>query len=171
MAKPLQGTVQRSDLAGIVKIPGDLRSKPPTQIVVHRNTAHKLHRASFPDFQGSDLEALAAFHAAPGPYHFRLFPYHLFIDRDGTVSQIHSLMVVSPHCAGQNSRSIGVAFNCDGRIERPTEEQWSSAVRTLRAILCVFPGCGIVPHSLAKRCPGPLVSVATLAKEVANGSG
>lgn len=166
MGRALPGATQRPDLRGDLKLPKDLRPGLPSLIIVHRNTASALWRLRNPEWSGSDLEALAAFHRAEGPHQFRLFPYHVFVDRDGTYHQVHDLMTVSPHARGKNHAGIGVAFNCDGRVEKPSPEQWAGAVKAIREILSIYPRCGIIPHSLAKRCPGLKIDVAALRREV-----
>lgn len=157
----------RRDLSGKVLV-GDRRKLSPTLIVIHRNTASHNWFREHPEDVGkiSHVEALARFHAQPGPWHFRVFPYHYFIDRDGTISQVHDEMTVSPHARGINQKAIGVSLNIDGRREPPTREQLESVIRLCVDIRKRRPKAGIIGHSLKKQCPGPHVKVSEIEAEV-----
>lgn len=160
--------VERFDLAecaGKLHPIKDRRRGRPDLIVVHRNTAGNIW-AERNGFKGPAVEALHHFHAEPGTWSFRIFPYHYFIDRDGTIYHVHSEMTVSPHARNRgNSRSIGIALNVDGRREPPTPEMRESLVWLCSDILFRWPNSAIVGHSAAKRCPGPKVNVSEIETE------
>lgn len=167
-ALPKLVLVERTDLAGRLRLPGDRRKGPVQQIVIHRNTASERYFREHPELRGTipHVEALASFHAEPGPWHFRLFPYHYFVDRDGTVYRVHDEKHVSPHASGRNFKSVGIALNIDGRREKPPPPMWRAVQALCLDIRTRYPGSGIIGHSLSKRCPGPLVDVAALEREV-----
>ena len=156
--------VQRPDLReanGRIR-PGDVRRVHPDRIVIHRNTASEKWYEKHPQERDSVLavEALRNFHAEPGPWSFRLFPYHYFVDRDASVFQVHDEMTVTPHARNVgNYRAIGVTLNVDGRTESPSKEVVEAVSELCAQILQRWPGCRIVGHSEGKRCPGPLVPV------------
>lgn len=157
--------VRRFDLAGRYRLPSDIRKVSPSTIVIHRNTVGARYKRENPDFTGSDLEATAAFHAQKGPYHFRLFPYHYYIDRDGVTYQVHEEMMITPHARGLNHKAVGICLNVDGRKEAPTEEMYKSLILLCKEIRQKRPGTGIMGHSKHKRCPGPLVDIARVDRE------
>jgi hypothetical protein len=158
----------RPDLAnctGRVHPVNDRRKDRPDRIVIHRNTAgNKWARKN--GFEGSPVEALHHFHAEPGKWSFRIFPYHYFIDESGEITKVHDELIVSPHARNRgNWRSIGIALNIDGRKQPPTQQMHESLVWLCSDILFRWPNSAIMGHSAAKRCPGPLVNVSKIETE------
>lgn len=138
--------------------PTDRRPAHPDRVVLHRNTASQYHLDRNPHLSDmSHVELLHAFHSA-GPYSFRLFPYHYFIDLDGTTYRIHDEMTITPHAPNRgNRRSIGVAFNIDGRKKPLNPDMEGSAVALLRDIMSRWPDIRVMGHSEKKQCPGPYI--------------
>lgn len=149
--------VDRSDLTGPV-VKGDKRKGAPSLIVVHRNTV------------APDVAATAAWYASPPPgneqYWFRLFPYHFFVDDDGSVHQVHSLDTISPHAGPQgfNGPGVGIALNHDGRKSRPPEVMLDAAIVLMTYIMATCRIRSVVGHSFPKGCPGKFVPVEDMSR-------
>lgn len=141
-------------------------SRPPDAveaIVIHRNTV-ALERRTDGSLRwpgANDAERTAAFHRGSpvAAERFRLFPYHYFVDADGSVHRIHDVGVTSPHKAGFNRTRVGVALCHDGRVAAPPEHVFAGAVEAVRdAWRRLGRRVPLEPHSEAKRCPGHHIS-------------
>lgn len=83
--------------------------------------------------------------------------YHFVIDAYGTIYQTNELDTLSYHCAGQNTRSIGVALIGNFELAEPTPMQYTAAHQLVSKLYAEFPGIyGVFPHKnySATACPG-----------------
>jgi hypothetical protein len=163
---------RRPDLTGPVR-PSDLRLGEEVRgIVIHRNTVADLWRFEHPeDAELRDVDATAKWYADPkNKWRLRLFPYHILVESDGTVVQVHDFMVKSPHDRGRNRDHIGVAMCHDGRESAPPEAILRGVVSACRNVVERFPRVRIVGHSLQKRCPGEHVDVPLIERMVTDGA-
>ena len=65
--------------------------------------------------------------------------YHYYIRTDGHVYVGRPSWAIGSHCKGNNSCSIGVAFEGDFRKTKPTEEQIKSAKELVKQIVSRYP--------------------------------
>lgn len=65
--------------------------------------------------------------------------YHYYITRDGHVHVGRPNDYVGSHCKGNNSCSIGVAFEGDFRKNDPTDEQIMSAKELIKNLRAKYP--------------------------------
>jgi hypothetical protein len=126
------------------------------QVVIHRSHV------------SDDLDEVAAFYANPkNPWRLSDFPYHWWIAKDGTIFQIHSLDVTSPHAAGLNTSGVGVALNFNGLKEPPTGLQEIALRELIRSLQGVLGRqLAVVGHSIRKRCPGPFFNMESLLRDL-----
>lgn len=111
----------RSDCTGKL-LPQDYRRPRCDEIVIHRNTVADIYRGRNLDFAGDDCLATWLFHrdAPEGtPEHFRIFPYHFFVDREGKINQVLPYTVIGQHARGKNATTVAVAIGWDCRISAP----------------------------------------------------
>ena len=106
------------------------------------------------------VEQLLRDHRARG---FRTIGYHLYIRRDGTVTQHRKLLEVGAHCRPYNRCSIGICY--EGGLDTfghpadtRTPEQRASLLALLQKLRKLFPGaviCGHrdMPGAVPKACP------------------
>lgn len=106
------------------------------------------------------VEQLLRDHRARG---FRTIGYHLYIRRDGTVTQHRKLLEVGAHCRPYNRCSIGICYegglDAAGRpADTRTPEQRASLLALLQRLRKLFPGAVICGHhdmkgAVPKACP------------------
>lgn len=168
--------VERPDCYGDIR-PSDYRRARCHQIVIHRNTAVDVWRARNPDWVGDDALGTALFHrSAPEGTtdHFRIFPYHYFVDRAGRAFSTLPLHITGQHAKGRNATTVGVAMCWDGRLSAPSDEVYAGVAECIAQIWRSFGyppgGCAIIGHSLEKPCPGPYVDLGRLKEEAERGS-
>lgn len=65
--------------------------------------------------------------------------YHYYITRDGHINVGRPAYAIGSHCKGNNSCSIGVAFEGDFRKAGPTEKQIDSAKELVKQIQTRYP--------------------------------
>lgn len=84
--------------------------------------------------------------------------YHIYVRYDGTVFQGRPLDTVGAHCSGQNSTSIGVAF--EGNYEYLDKEmpqaQYNTGIEVLKYIKSIYGDLPIYGHKdfYNTVCPG-----------------
>lgn len=106
------------------------------------------------------VEQLLRDHRARG---FRTIGYHLYIRRDGTVTQHRKLLEVGAHCRPYNRCSIGICY--EGGLDTfghpadtRTPEQRASLLALLQKLRKLFPKAMICGHhdmkgTVPKACP------------------
>lgn len=60
--------------------------------------------------------------------------YHYYIRKDGSVYEGRPDVYVGSHCQGNNSCSIGIAFEGDFRKDKPTDEQIKSCREVCKVV-------------------------------------
>lgn len=65
--------------------------------------------------------------------------YHLYIRKDGSMYVGRPLQYVGSHCKGNNSCSIGIAFEGDFRKTKPTPEQIETCKEEIEILKGMFP--------------------------------
>lgn len=150
----------RRDCTGATR-PSDYRRPVCLEIVVHRNTVADKYRQRHPEFTGDSVLATALFHreAPEGtPEHFRIFPYHFFVDRNADPWQCLPYNIRGQHAKGRNTTTVAVAIEWDCRISAPPDEMIDTLAHVCAQIRADFgyppSACAIVAHDPLKPCPG-----------------
>jgi N-acetyl-anhydromuramyl-L-alanine amidase AmpD len=132
-------------------------------VVIHRFKNEDAHDASSVARFDRMLEAVG-----------RRMAYHFVINRRGIVDQALPLHVVGHHARKWSYSRAGIAVLGDFRRDPPTEKQWAALVTLcchlkLRHNLEEIDGHTDLPDATSwpnHVCPGPLLDVAKLRKEV-----
>lgn len=83
--------------------------------------------------------------------------YHFYVRKDGAVYAMRPVEAIGAHCYGQNSISIGVAFEGNFMVDDMSEAQFNSGVELCRYLMKSYPGIKEVsPHKKYYNtdCPG-----------------
>lgn len=157
--------VNSQSLAGKI-LPRDLRDDRKIKHLI-------IHRQSQKDgTPWSSVEKFAEWIKNPSnKWGTRLFPYHYYLEPDGTIHNVLPITCKGQHAYGFNSNSIGIALALDGRKHPPTPKQWESLQKLCQILLRLYPNVDIRGHSKVKRCPGRFVDIKRLAKEAKSVSG
>lgn len=83
--------------------------------------------------------------------------YHFYIKADGTIYRGRPLCYIGAHCKGYNSKSIGICFEGNFEIEKPTNAQkiaWQNLVDYLRKEIPTIKYFNYHKELFATACPG-----------------
>jgi hypothetical protein len=132
------------------------------QVVVHRNTV------------GKNALEIAEWYAKNPKYTGGKMPYHVVIQRDGTVEQAVGFGRVAPGAAGMNQTGIQITLVGDFRRHLPTPEQAFALYQCCKDSARFIGTVNIIGHTEKrpsavdpdKECPGRLLNMDGLRKHV-----
>lgn len=98
--------------------------------------------------------------------HWAGIGYHYFIDFDGNIHQGRPVEYIGSHCAGNNSKSIGVCFEGDFRKDKPTNEQLQSCKELIKFIeqKILNRTCKVLNHNDLYKTACPVVNLKEMVK-------
>lgn len=96
--------------------------------------------------------------------------YHFYIRFDGTIYSGRPLDKVGAHCLNYNDVSIGICYEGNFEIEKPTPEQIKSGQELIKYLLSIYPNAKVVGHRdlVPTKCPGKNFNIETLKASVKN---
>lgn len=82
--------------------------------------------------------------------------YHFYIRKNGEIFSGRPLNKVGAHCLDHNDVSIGICFEGNFEIEKPTPEQIKSGQELIKYLWGIYPNAKVVRHKdlNATACPG-----------------
>lgn len=94
--------------------------------------------------------------------------YHFYIRKDGKIYEGRPINTWGAHCIGYNDKSVGVCFEGNFEIEKPTKEQIKSGQKLVQYLKDTYPQAKVVGHKdlYATACPGKKFPIEEIKKGV-----